>query len=97
MGFTLSFKHEKESTTAIEMSYGYNAYRDVFDPELFKGKTGAEMVDVLKRAIQILEAKHPIRTSTRNLLKPSSGNFEVILRTLLDDASTHAEWIFNVD
>lgn len=97
MGYSLLFKHETHATKIIDMSYGFNSYRDIFDPILHKGKTGEEMVTVLNKALLHIEAKHPIRSSTRDLLKPSTGNLEILLRSLLEEAKTNQSWIFHVE
>jgi hypothetical protein len=79
------------------MSYGYNLYRNVFDPVTNNGKSGEEMVIILNKALQHIEAKYPIRSSMRDLLKPTTGNLEILLRALLEDAQTHTDWIFHAE
>lgn len=97
MGYSLQFKHEENSTTVIDMSYGYNLYRNIFDPVVYNGKSSEEMVIILNKALQHIEAKYPIRSSMRDLLKPTTGNLEILLRALLEDAQTHPSWIFHVE
>ncbi len=97
MGYTLLFKNGDETSESIEYAYGYNMYRNVFDPESHVNKTGTEMSAVLEKAISILEATHPIRSSSRNLLNTSSGNLEVLLRSLRELASKHSNWTFQVN
>ena len=97
MGYSLYFSNGDERTNQIDYVYGYNLYRDVFDPVQHKGKTGTEMVVVLNKAIGVLHAKHPIRHSFRDLLKVSSGNLEILLKTLLETATKYPEWAFQVE
>lgn len=97
MGYTLSFRKEDEVSASIEYAYGYNMYRDVFDPTAHKGKSGSEMIPIFHRSIEILHAKHPIRFSSRDLLKISSGNLEILLKTLLETANKHTDWTFSVE
>lgn len=97
MGYSLLFKHESNTTKIVEMSYGYNLYRNIFDPTPHKGKSGEEMTAVLNNALEHIDAKYRIRSSTRDLLKPSIGNLEILLRTLLEEAKTNPTWIFHVE
>ena len=97
MGYTLCFRKEHEVSASVEYAYGYNMYRDVFDPMAHKGKSGSEMAVIFHRSIEILHAKHPIRFSSRDLLKISSGNLEILLNTLLETANKHTDWTFSVE
>ncbi len=97
MGYTLRFRKGDETSPLIDFTYGYNIYRGVFDPMIHKDKSGAEMAIVLNCAITVLEAKHPIRHSSRDLLKASSGNLEILLRALLEDATAYSDWTFYVE
>jgi hypothetical protein len=99
MGFTVSFidPETKAQTPKTDISYHYNQFRDVFDVLDAKKATGADLVKRLDRALLVLAAKHPIRSSSRDLLKASAGNFEQILNALKADADAHPTWSFHVE
>ena len=55
------------------------------------------MVRLIDEALITIQTKHSIRQSSRNLLNPTIGNLELILRNLRTDAETHSEWLFAID
>ncbi len=99
MGFTVCFvdPETKAQTAKTDISYHYNQFRDAFDVPDANKTAGADLVKRLDRALLVLAAKHPIRSSSRDLLKASAGNFEQILNALKAEASAHPSWIFQVE
>lgn len=99
MGYSLWFQNmaDNDKTTPIDLAYGFNVYRSIFDPVACKEKKGSEMVRLIDEALITIQTKHSIRQSSRNLLNPTIGNLEQILRNLRADAETHSEWVFAMD
>ncbi len=99
MGYTVTFvdPETKAQTAKTEISYNYNQFRDVFDVLDANKALGVDLVKRLDRALLVLAAKHPIRSSSRDLLKASAGNFEQILNALKTEAEAHPTWIFHVE
>lgn len=99
MGYSLWFQNTEnnDKTASIDLAYGFNIYRNLFDPNGNKGKTGSEMVVMIDEALTAIQTKYSIRQSSRNLLNPTIGNLEQILRTLRCDAETHGDWVFQFE
>ena len=107
MGYSLWFQNtamtdndktdKTHKTTPIDLAYGFNIYRSIFDPVTCKEKKGSEMVRLIDEALITIQTKYSIRQSSRNLLNPTIGNLELILRNLRAEAETHSDRVFAMD